>query len=38
LRLNLVLTTNFDDLLERAFAEARNHLEVATRGLRSSYW
>ncbi len=28
LRLNLVLTTNFDDLLETAFAEARNSLEV----------
>lgn len=28
LRLDLVLTTNFDDLLERAFAGARNPLEV----------
>src|SRR5579872_6559534 len=28
LRFNLVLTTNFDDLLERAFAAARNPLEV----------
>jgi len=28
LRLDLILTTNFDDLLERAFAEARNPLEV----------
>ena len=28
LRLNLVLTTNFDDLLARACAEARNYLEV----------
>lgn len=28
LRLDLLLTTNFDDLLERAFADARNPLEV----------
>lgn len=28
LRLNLILTTNFDDLLERAFAETRNPLQV----------
>lgn len=28
LRLDIVLTTNFDDLLERAFAGARNPLEV----------
>jgi SIR2-like domain len=28
LRLNLLLTTNFDDLLERAFAQARNPLDV----------
>ncbi len=28
LRLNLILTTNFDDLLERAFAEAKNPLQV----------
>ncbi|MFN7934737.1 MAG: hypothetical protein U0R19_15510 [Bryobacteraceae bacterium] len=28
LRLDLLLTTNFDDLLERAFAAARNPLEV----------
>lgn len=28
LRLNLVLTTNFDDLLERGFQDARNLLEV----------
>lgn len=28
LRLDLVLTTNFDDLLERAFTAARNPLEV----------
>jgi hypothetical protein len=28
LRLNLVLTTNFDDLLERAFADAKNPLQV----------
>ena len=28
LRLDLVLTTNFDDLLERAFAVARNPVEV----------
>jgi hypothetical protein len=28
LRLDLVITTNFDDLLERAFAAARNPLEV----------
>ena len=28
LRLNIILTTNFDDLLERAFADARNPLTV----------
>jgi hypothetical protein len=28
LRLNLLLTTNFDDLLEQTFAEARNPLAV----------
>jgi hypothetical protein len=36
LRLDLVLTTNFDDLLERAFAEARNPLEVCEVHLGSS--
>lgn len=36
LRLDLVLTTNFDDLLERAFAEARNPLEVFEVHLGSS--
>jgi hypothetical protein len=28
LRLNIILTTNFDDLLERAFVDARNQLTV----------
>ncbi|HST24166.1 MAG TPA: SIR2 family protein [Blastocatellia bacterium] len=36
LRLDLVLTTNFDDLLERAFAGARNPLEVFEVHLGSS--